>query len=172
MATAELTRTSSSTSASAEANLYAAITRLWYWSIPRGGHIQRPMHRFVLGPGFAASVAQWPDSVYGDIVAACVRVVSLHHWELLGRVKLAKHAEGMGTGQECLDPVSAAWYPLDGASELGVHFWRLGSGVIDVRSVGPFKQAPALQFGRFAAETQKLEGDIRQAVKRKIRKPR
>jgi hypothetical protein len=174
MATAELTRTSSSPApAGKEADLYAEIVRRWYWSISRGGHIQRPVQPFVLGPNFAASVAQWPDSVYGHIVAACARVVSLHNWELLGRVKVTKHAKDMGTqGQEGLDPVTAAWYPLDGAPELGIHFWRLGGGIIDVRSVGPFKQAPALQFGRFAAETLQLEEDIREAVKRRIRRPR
>ena len=166
---ADLTRRSSHTPASAEADLYAAIARLWFWSTPKGGHIQRPMQRFVLGPDFAASVARSPDSVYGHIVGACAQVVSLDNWELLG-VKVPKRAGGAGTlSGECFDPLTWAWYPLDGESGLGVHFWRLGGGVIEVRSIGPLNQAPALQFGRFAAAERKLEQDVRRAVERMTR---
>lgn len=163
MATAELTRTSP-TSASVEADLYAAITMSWYWSNPRGGHIGRPMQRFVLGPDFAASVARWPDSVYEHIVSACARIVSLHNWELRG-LKVAKHADGAGTPpKECFDPVTPAWYPLGGGLGPGVHFWRLGGGVIEIRSVAPFGRAPMLQFERFAAAERKLAEDVRRAV--------
>lgn len=169
MATADLTRMSSHTPASAEADLYAEIARSWFWSKPKGEHIQRPMQRFVLGPDFAASVGRWPDSVYGHIIGACARVVSLENWELLA-VEVPKPAASVGTpAREWCDPLTLEWYPLDGESELGVHFWRLGGGVIEVRSIGPFYQAPALQFGRFAAAERKLEQDVRRAVERMTR---
>jgi hypothetical protein len=172
MTTAELSRTSSLVPTGREADLYAAIATSWYWSNPRGGHIQRPMRQFVLGPDFAAVAARWPDSVYGAIVAACARIVSLHNWELLG-VQIAKHAQGTGTlPKEGLDPVMSEWYPLDGTSGLGVHFWRLGSGVIELRSVGPFNHAPALQFARFAATERKLSEEVRRTVDGRTRGPR
>jgi hypothetical protein len=174
MATAELMSTSSPMSASGEADVYAAIATSWYRSNPRDRHIQKPMQPFVVDPGFAASLARWPDAVYEHVIAACARIVSLHSWELAG-MQVAEHAEGAGTPpQECLDPLTPQWCPLGraSASGLGVHFWRLGGGVIEIRSVGPFNIAPALQFGRFAAAEQKLEEDVRQAVARTTREPR
>lgn len=168
MANADVARTAVSP-AKAQAELYVEITASWYWSNPRGGHIWRPIQAFVLAPDFHDSVARWPGATHGRIIAACARIVSLYRWELVG-MKVANHAEGSGTrAGEGLDPVTAAWYPLEGTSEVGVHFWQLGCGLTDLRSVAPFNQAPALEFGRFAMAERKRDDRIRRALERMAR---
>jgi IclR family pca regulon transcriptional regulator len=40
---------------------------------------------------------------------------------------------------------------------LGVHFWELGNGIIELKRLSKFDDAPALQFGRFGARQMERE---------------
>lgn len=115
-----------------------------------GEHIRHPMQPYVLGPDFASTAQSESRQVRGEIVALCARIVSLYRWELPD-LRVAKHAAGFGkVPQEALDPATPLWHPLPMTSGLGVHFWWLGAGPTELRSVGRFNHAPALEFDRFA----------------------
>lgn len=163
--TAELTSTPLGTPDSRTANLYAAIAAAWYWLHHSSSHIHRPMQPFVLGPDFAASVAVAQTTHHRHIVTTCARIVSLYSWELPAMRTVTHPASTEALPQEGLDPTMSAWHPLDSTTDLGIHFWKLGSGLIDLRRVGPFDQAPPLQFGRFAAAEQKLLDDTLRVVR-------
>lgn len=153
MATLDLTRKAAyrpSRSFCSEDELYAAVAHTWYCLHPPGEHIRRPMQPYVLGPHFASTAKSEPGPVREEIIAVCARIVSMYRWELPDAI-VAKHAVGFGrVPQEALDPATPLWHPLPTTPRLGVHFWRLGAGPIELRSVGLFDHAPPLEFHRFA----------------------
>jgi hypothetical protein len=160
MATVDLLRETPEravTPMASEADLYAAIVSAWYQTHPQGEHIKRPIRPYVFGPEFAKAVWVQPNVIRRHLVAVCARIVSLEAWQL-PELLVAKNAPGMGVvPKEILDPAVALWHPANTPAELGVHFWRLGAGMIELRDVGPFDRPPALEFGRFAEAERRLE---------------
>jgi hypothetical protein len=46
---------------------------------------------------------------------------------------------------------------VDQPSLLGVHYWELGSGIVELKRLSKFEKPPILQFGRFAAQKKERE---------------
>jgi hypothetical protein len=136
-----------------EQELYMAITLAWYQAQTRGFHVDRVLRPFVLGSGFARSVDAHRE--YWElhrVAAICALLVCSQPWELDGLQKILD-VQGIGrVPKDDLDPVCAWWYPLAPLpSLLGIHFWELGSGVVELKTLSRFETPPSLQFGRFAA---------------------
>jgi hypothetical protein len=124
------------------------------------------MQPFVFGPELAQTVRLQADSLRAQAIRACSHIVSLYEWELWG-LRVTRPASGVGgLAREALDPVLARWYPLDRASALGVHFWKLAGGVIELRALAPFDRPPALRFGRLAEADRRLVQEVHVAVER------
>jgi hypothetical protein len=136
-----------------EQELYMDITLAWYQAQPQGFHLDRVLRPFVLGSGFATSVDGHRAYLERHRVAEiCALVVCSHPWELDGLQKVLD-VQGIGrVPKDELDPVCAWWYPLASPSLLGVHYWELGSGIVELKRVSKFDKPPSLQFGRYAAQ--------------------
>ncbi len=136
-----------------ERDLYVEITLAWYQRQPRGLKPNFPFRPYLLGRGFAESVKASPKGVDREHVAAvCALLVSLEPWQL-GRLQKVMDTQGIGlVPKGALDPVSAWWYPLNKPSVLGIHYWELGNGTIELQSLARFDKPPALRFSRFAKE--------------------
>lgn len=138
-----------------EQELYMAITLAWYQAQPQGFHVDRVLRPFVLGSGFASSVdghrAYWE---LHRVAAICARLVCAQPWELDGLQKILD-IQGIGrVPKDALDPVCAWWYPLAPPPNLlGIHYWELGSGIVELKNLSKFDKPPILQFGRYAAVT-------------------
>jgi hypothetical protein len=137
-----------------EQELYMAITLAWYQSQPQGAHLDRVLRPFVLGSGFASSVDGHRAYLELHRVAAiCALVVCSQPWELDGLLKVLD-IQGIGRApREELDPVCAWWYPLAPQPNLlGIHYWELGNGIVELKNLSKFDKPPILQFGRYAAQ--------------------
>jgi hypothetical protein len=136
-----------------ELDLYIKITIAWYQAQPRGPHIDRVLRPYVLGTGFAKSVQDTPTYVDLQHVAAiCALVVSSETWRLDGLQKVLD-THGIGRApKDIYDPVTAWWYPLDKASVLGIHYWELANGTLELRLLHRFDRPPPVLLGRFATE--------------------
>jgi hypothetical protein len=145
-----------------ERELYVAITLAWYETQPRRAHIDHALRPYALGTGFALSVQRSPRRVDLQHVAAiCALLVRSRPWELDGLQKVIDTPGIEHAPKDELDPLCAWWYPLERPSVLGVHYWELGSGTLELRRLSRFDEPPALQFGRFAAEKQEREAPAR-----------
>jgi hypothetical protein len=136
-----------------ERDLYVEITLAWYQRQPHGLQIDRAFRPYVLGRWFASSVRDsLPQVDPQHVVAICALLVCSQPWRLDGLQKVLD-TRGIGRApKDELDPVCAWWYPLDKPSILGVHYWELGSGTLELCRLSRFDTPPALQFGRFATE--------------------
>ncbi|HEY5194696.1 MAG TPA: hypothetical protein VIJ39_12615 [Solirubrobacteraceae bacterium] len=137
-----------------EQELYMAITLAWYQAQPQGFHLDRVLRPFVLGTGFAESVEG--HRVYLElhrVAAICTLLVCSRPWELDGLQKVLD-VQGIGrVPKDELDPVCAWWYPLAPSPNLlGIHYWELGSGIVELKRLSKFEKPPVLQFGRYAAQ--------------------
>ncbi len=94
----------------------------------------------------------------------CAMVVSVESWRLL---EVRQTAAGCPL-KEGLDPVSTWWHPLSSTAEVGLHFWRLGIGMIELRSVGPVDDPPQLQFGRFTERNRRREELVASRIRRRL----
>lgn len=139
-----------------ERQLYVEITVAWYQTQPRGTHIDRALRPYALGTGFADSVMNSPRGADLQHVAAiCALLICSRPWQLDG-LRMVTDTQGIGRAPKHeLDPVCAWWYPLDKPHVLGVHYWELGSGTLELKRLSRFDKPPALLFGRFAAERSK-----------------
>jgi hypothetical protein len=132
-----------------ERDLYVEITVAWYQMQRHGLAVDRAFRSYVLGRGFANSVKDFPPRVDLQHVAAiCALVVTSNPWELDDLQKVLDTQGIGGRPRSALDPVCAWWYPLDKPSVLGVHYWELASGIVELRRLARFEKPPALQFGR------------------------
>jgi hypothetical protein len=132
-----------------ERDLYLEITIAWYQMQSRGLAVDRPMRSYVFGRGFAESVKDSPPRVeLQHISEICALVVSSNSWELDDLKKVLDTQSIGGSPRTTLDPVCAWWYPLDRPSVLGVHYWELANGLVELRRLARFDKPPALQFGR------------------------
>lgn len=130
-----------------EEELYAEIARAWYRMDSAAGHIERPMQPYTIGPEFANEVWSQREDSAQRIVAVCARVVSFHNWQLSGAQRVASVDE---PPREALDPAAAWWQPLKDPPELGVHYWILGNGTVEFRSLASLHAPPPPEYGRFA----------------------
>jgi hypothetical protein len=134
-----------------EEELYAEISRAWYRMGSPGVHIACPMQPFAIGPELAYAVWSRPEDYAQRIVAVCARVVTFRGWQL----PAAQQIEGVdGPPGEALDPAAAWWHPIEKPSGLGMHYWILGNGTIELRSLAPVDAPPPLEYGRRAAADQ------------------
>jgi hypothetical protein len=132
-----------------ERDLYVEITMAWYQMQSHGLAVDRPMRSYVLGNGFAESVKDSPPRLdLQHISAICALVISSNSWELDDLRKVLDTQRIGGRPRSALDPVCAWWYPLDKPSVLGVHYWELGNGLVELRRLARFDKPPALLFGR------------------------
>lgn len=132
-----------------ERDVYLEITIAWYEVQTRGSAVDRPLRSYVLGRGFADSVKDSPPRVdLQHISAICALVLTSNSWELQD-VRKVLDTQSIGNRPRTpLDPVMAWWYPLDKPSVLGVHYWELGNGLVELRRLAKFDKPPALQTGR------------------------
>jgi hypothetical protein len=141
-----------------ERDLYVGITVAWYQMQPHGlsaDHVLRP---YVLGTGFASSVKDAPTRVdLEHVTATCALILCSNPWELDGLRKILDTQSISRPPRHELDPVCAWWLPLDRPSILGVHYWELGNGIVELRRLSRFEKPPALHFGRFSAERTERE---------------
>jgi hypothetical protein len=136
-----------------ERDLYVGITVAWYGMRNYGLDISHAIRSYILGDGFADSVQMALSEVaLEQVIAICALVVSSRPWELAGLRKILDTQNIHRVPREALDPVCAWWYPLDEPPDLGVHYWELGNGILELCQLSRFETAPALQFDRLAAE--------------------
>jgi hypothetical protein len=136
-----------------ERDLYVGITAAWYRMQIYGLDISHAIRSYVLGDGFANSVQDaLSDVALEQVIAICALVVSSKPWELAGLRKILDTQSIHHVPREALDPVCAWWYPLGEPSELGIHYWELGNGIVELRRLSRFEMPPGLQFDRFTAE--------------------
>jgi hypothetical protein len=136
-----------------EGDLYVGITVAWYRMRNHGLDISHAIRSYVLGDGFAKSVQDALSEVsFEQVIAICALVVSSKAWELAGLRKILDTQNIHRAPIEALDPVCAWWYPLGEPPDLGIHYWELGNGIIELRRLSRFVLPPGLQFGRLAAE--------------------
>jgi hypothetical protein len=137
-----------------DADVYAVVALAWFHLHQPSEHLANPMKVYAVCPDFARDVWGRPDVDPHEVIAVCARIVSVEKWQLTEGQQTA----GCARLTEALDPLNAWWQPLGGADGLGVHYWRLAVGIIELRSVGPVDQPPALQFGRFTERERRREG--------------
>lgn len=105
-----------------------------------------------------------------DTIAVCARIVSTDDCELRGAIFI--HGDFKFT--EAFDPESAWWVPLqEDDSDVGVHFWQMVNAIIQLRSIDPVNDAPALHHGCCAERERKRKskwnGSWRNASGRRAR---
>jgi len=134
-----------------ELDLYMKITAAWYESQPREPHIDGALRPYLLGTGFAQSIQEssWRLD-HEHIAAICARLVSSETWQLDGLRKVLDTQSIGRAPKHFLDHVNAWWYPLEKADILGIHYWQLANGTLELRLLHKFDKAPPLLFGRFA----------------------
>jgi hypothetical protein len=120
------------------ADVYAGIARAWFQMHPASRHLENPMQKYAVAPGFAQQVWGRTDVDPQEIIVACATIVSVEKW----RLTKGQQTAGCGKLQEALDPTGAWWQPLHDTDELGVHYWILAVGIIELRSVGPVDDPP------------------------------
>jgi hypothetical protein len=136
-----------------ERDLYVEITMAWYQIQPHGLGIDSPFRPYILGAGFANSVSANEAYVeLGRVAAICALVISSHPWQLNGLRKVLDTQNIGRVPKTSLDPLCAWWYPLGKPYILGIHYWELGSGTIELRCLNRFEKPPPIRLGRVAAE--------------------
>lgn len=136
-----------------EADVYAEIARAWCGMYPPGEHLEYPMQTHVIAPGFAREVWGREGIDPQEVIAVCARVVSVESW----RLTEARHTVVCEILEEGLDPVGSWWHPLTSTPDVGLHFWRLAIGPIELRSIAPIDDLPRLECGRFTARNRRRE---------------
>jgi hypothetical protein len=136
-----------------EQELYMAITLAWYQAQTHEDPLDRVLRPFLLGSGFAVSVEGHRAYLELHRVAeVCARVVCSQPWELDGLRKVLDIQNIGRAPKDEMDPVCVWWYPLAPLpNRLGIHYWELGSGIVELKSLSKLDQSPILQFGRHAA---------------------
>ncbi len=136
------------------------ITIAWYQAQPRGPHIDRALRPYALGTGFAKSVQDNPNVDLRHVASICALVVSSETWRLDGLQKVLD-TQGVGRAPKGIfDPVNVWWYPLNKPSVLGIHYWELANGTLELRLLHRFDRPPPVLFGRFTAEEDEQEADV------------
>jgi hypothetical protein len=127
-----------------DADVYAEIARAWYRMRPSSDHLEHPIKKYVVAPSFARQVWDQPGIDPHAVIDVCARVVSEDDWRLREQTRQTVVCSHLEDG---LDPVNGWWHPLGSIGEVtvGLHFWRLAIGTIELRSVGPADEAPQLQ---------------------------
>lgn len=144
-----------------ERELYVEITVAWHQTHPRGSHVDRAfmalrargrLCKLSYGQcGTRGPSTRGRDLRAGGLLAALA----------LDRMRRVVDTQGVGRiPTDIFDPLCAWWFPLDAPRVLGVHYWELGSGILELRRLGKFDKPPALQFGRFAAERAERESAV------------
>ncbi len=143
-----------------EADVYSEIVRAWWSLYP--DHLDHAMQRFVVGRNFAHTICSESLANREDTIAACARIVSTERWQLRDAVCV----RGDFQFSEVFDPASAWWVPLQeaGESSLGVHFWRLVNGMIELRDIATLDDPPALCHGRFAERERERERKVERSL--------
>lgn len=136
-------------SVATEEELYAEVARAWYRMRPVGSHVERPIRPYAIGPDFAYQIWSQREDDAQHIIVLCVQIVTLDYWELCG---VTRTDDVDGQPREPLDPASAWWQPIEELPERGVHYWVLGSGTIELRSVATCDAPPAPLYGRVESE--------------------
>lgn len=136
-----------------ERDLYVEIIMSWYQMQPHGLGIDHAFRPYVLGAGFASSVRDSEAHVKLEHVGAmCALVVSSQPWQLNGLRKILDTQNIGRIPKTGLDPLCAWWYPLGKPYILGIHYWELGNGTVELRRLSRFEKPPPIQLGRVAAE--------------------
>jgi hypothetical protein len=116
------------------------------------------MKRYAIGPDFAYQVWDQREATAQRIIALCAQIVTLEYSQLPG----ATQTDDLDcTPREQLDPAATWWQPLDQASELGVHYWVLGNGTIELRALAARDARPMPRHGRFGNSEPTLEQEER-----------
>lgn len=135
-----------------ELELYMGITAAWYHEQRRLPHIDRPMRPYVLGTGFAKSVEESPRRIDVQHVTAICAVLVSSDVLLLDGLRPVLDTQGAGRApKHRLDSLNAWWLPLRHRDGLGLHYWELANGILELRRLHRFERPPPLVYGRFAA---------------------
>jgi hypothetical protein len=132
---------------STEEELYAEIARAWCRIHPPAARVRHPMRPFAIGPDFASAVWNQREDYAQKVIAVCARVISRRQ----PNGEDAQHVSALtATPGESLDPATAWWQALPEPGELGLHFWVLGNGTVELRSLAPYDEPSPPEYGRFA----------------------
>lgn len=112
------------------------------------------MKTYAVAPGFAQQVWGRTGVDPQEVIMTCARIISVEAWRL---TEARRIAGASSEAREGLDPLASWWLPLASTDEVGVHYWKLGVGLIELRSVGPVEQPPKLEYGRFAERDRRRE---------------
>jgi|GEM_PF-2703113 hypothetical protein len=136
-------------SVATEEELYAEVARAWCRMHSPPTRVRFPMRPFAFGPDFAPAVWDQREDHAQEVVAVCAGIVSRRNPNEHG----AQEVNGLAmTPGESLDPACAWWQPIPpDLGEIGVHFWVLGNGTVEIRSLAPLDEPPLPEYGRFAS---------------------
>jgi hypothetical protein len=141
-----------------EEELYAEIARAWCRIHPPAARVRHPMQPFAVSPAFTSAVWGQREDYAQKIIAVCARIIS----------RRQPHGEGAqqvsaltATPRESLDPATAWWQALPELGELGLHFWVLGNGTIELSSLAPYDEPSPPEYGRFADALHESGGHAR-----------
>jgi hypothetical protein len=151
---AEGRRAQDSFAIATETELYAEIARAWCRIYPPAARVRHPMQPFAVNRVFTSAVWGQREDYAQKIIAVCARVIS----------RRQPHGEGAqpvsaltATPRESLDPATAWWQAVPELGALGLHFWVLGNGTIELRSLAAYDEPPMPEYERFA-DTQHESG--------------
>lgn len=141
-----------------ERALYVEITMAWYQRQPHGLGVDRAFRPYIVGAGFVNSVRDSEAQVeLGHVAAVCALLISSQPWQLDGLRKILDTQNIGRVPKTGLDPLCAWWHPLGEPYILGIHYWELGSGTVELRRLSRFEKPPPIQLGRVAVE--QADGD-------------
>ena len=109
--------------------MYLVIASVWCRALTRTERRKHPLGPYVLGSGFAGSVAG--ALIDGLQVASVCARLACRHVQDRGESLPLEHPP-----EDALDPATAWWCPVDEPDGLGVHYVELGGGTLEFLSVG------------------------------------
>jgi hypothetical protein len=145
-----------------EADVYSEIVRVWWSMYPSSERLDHVIQPFVIGPEFAHAVGEHSVADSERAIIACARIVSTERWQLRDAILLSRKLSFI----EAFDPASAWWLPLYDQSGMGVHFWRLVTGTIELRSVGSRASYPSCTSGDSPREKRDVRRNLPGAWRR------
>jgi hypothetical protein len=130
-----------------ETELYAEIVRAWCRIYPPAARVRHPMQPFAINRAFTPAVWGQREDYAQKIIAVCARVISRRqpHGEGAQQVSVLT-----ATPQESSDPATAWWQEVPELGGLGLHFWVLGNGTVELRGLAAYDEPPTPEYGRFA----------------------
>lgn len=130
-----------------EVELYTEIARAWCRIYPPATRVRYPMQPFAVGPDLASVIWEQREDYAQNVIAVCARVVSRREPQGEGAQQVGALT---ATPEESLDPATDWWLAVPELGELGLHFWVLGNGTVELRKLAPYDDPPLAEYGRFA----------------------